>query len=313
MIAFAVGIFCASGCAHTDAVEKSVASNWILTPSTVFNPNPDLARRILALDPERLTEEDVTEVLSKAPAPRIYGYNGSVTIVTLDPFMEFLIGMGYPKESLTDPRTGRHSLSSYANAGLMADRIIGAYEETQLRPMLIGHSQGGAMVLRILHELSRRKADLKISFASAIATGKMMRFLLGQWHTMATLRDVPDSVQSFSGYHVANDIIGSDIPFIAQSGDYKALGTANVRNIRLSGEYSHLRVPVLAHLAQNEETKRWVQEYVRTSEELPVAPKFASDSENIVFAADIWYDIKKNWCLELQRWIREHQPEIVQP
>jgi len=32
--------------------------------------------------------------------------------------------------------------------------------------------------------------------------------------------------------------------------------------------------------------------------------KFDSDSSHILWAADVWYSIKKNWVLELQRLIR---------
>ena len=31
---------------------------------------------------------------------------------------------------------------------------------------------------------------------------------------------------------------------------------------------------------------------------------FADDSRHILWAADVWYSIKKHWVLELQRYIR---------
>jgi hypothetical protein len=30
---------------------------------------------------------------------------------------------------------------------------------------------------------------------------------------------------------------------------------------------------------------------------------FPGEKKNILFAADLWYNIKKHWCLELKRWI----------
>ena len=56
----------------------------------------DIARRLARLDPERVGPDDVREVLAHVPAPRIIALQGSVALVTMEPFAEFLVAMGYP-------------------------------------------------------------------------------------------------------------------------------------------------------------------------------------------------------------------------
>ena len=68
--------------------------------------DPAVEERVLALDPERISEREVRETLALAPAPRIINLHGSVPLVTMQPFAEFLIAMGYPAERLRNPRDG---------------------------------------------------------------------------------------------------------------------------------------------------------------------------------------------------------------
>ena len=51
-----------------------------------------------SLDPEKVTERDIREVLSKTSAPRILNINGGIILVytRMISFSKFLIGMGYP-------------------------------------------------------------------------------------------------------------------------------------------------------------------------------------------------------------------------
>ena len=48
---------------------------------------------------------------------------------------------------------------------------------------------------------------LQLPYAAALATGRLMRVLLGQWDMLPRLRTVPDTVEEFSGYFVAWDPI----------------------------------------------------------------------------------------------------------
>src|SRR3954471_5919656 len=90
--------------------EKAQAMLDKLGPAR-FNLSPELARRILTLNPERVTEADLRDTLSKAPAPRIVNIHGGIAPVQnwMISFSHFLIGMGYPKSSVTNPRDGTYS------------------------------------------------------------------------------------------------------------------------------------------------------------------------------------------------------------
>src|SRR5262245_61922412 len=76
---------------------KDVADT--MSPGAVLRAlavDPVVEERVLALDPERISEREVFETLVFAPAPRIINLHGSVPIVTMQSFAEFLIAMGYP-------------------------------------------------------------------------------------------------------------------------------------------------------------------------------------------------------------------------
>lgn len=61
--------------------------------------SPEVAEKILALDPEHVSERDIREVLSNAPAPRIIMIQGGLLPiqVAMKSFSKFIIGMGYPE------------------------------------------------------------------------------------------------------------------------------------------------------------------------------------------------------------------------
>src|SRR5258708_31829434 len=58
-------------------------------------------------------------------------------------FSEFLIGMGYPAASITNPADGTYTFSCYESSEMIAGMIAWYYEKEGLRPMIVGHSQGG--------------------------------------------------------------------------------------------------------------------------------------------------------------------------
>src|SRR4030042_5649992 len=204
-------------CAHVgDPVSPSPQG----TPSVTR----ELEARVLSLNPDAISEREVAEVLSKCPAPRIFCLDGSVPIVTMESFGRFLVLMGYPEASIRNPGNGSYSYSSYRSSAEMAGRIAWYYEKEGMRPMVIGHSQGGMLSVKILHELAgafREEIEvtnpysgqsenrhfitdpltgkecpvvgLQLSFASAIATGKGMRFVLAQWGMLNRIRKLPDT------------------------------------------------------------------------------------------------------------------------
>jgi hypothetical protein len=300
--------------------------------------DPQVEQRLLALDPQRISEQDVQEVLARVPAPRIIALHGSVPIHTMAPFAEFLVAMGYPAERLRNPRDGRLTYSSFVDSREVAGAIAWHYERDGVMPLLIGHSQGGMLALKVLQDLAgasgeqlpvwspalgaaenrstiidprtgeeREVIGLKVPYAAALATGSVMRVLLGQWGMLARLRSVPDSVEEFTGYFIAWDPFAGTGPDAARDNPYRATGLATVRNVMLPSDYGHITLPLARHLADDPATRQWIGSFDPTVQpaEPPAMP--GADLRNIVLAADIWFSVKKSWCLEAQRYARATQ------
>jgi hypothetical protein len=207
-------------------------------------------------------------------------------------------------------------------------------------PLLIGHSQGGMVVVKVLQDLAgasgeqlavwdpvRGKAEnrhsivdplsglerpvvgLQVPYAAALATGSLMRVLLGQWDMVARLRNVPDSADEFAGYFIPWDPIAGTGRDATRDDPYRAAGRAQVRNVLLPADYGHITLPLARHLADDPLTRRWIAGFDPRSMPAvaPVIP--GADLHNIVHAADIWFSVKKHWCLEAQRYVRaRHAP-----
>jgi len=298
-----------------------------------------IVQRLLALDAQQLGEQDVREVLVHVPAPRIIGLQGSLPIATMAPLAEFLVAMGYPAERLRNPRDGRFSYSSYADSRELAGAIAWHYERDGVMPMMIGHSQGGMRVLEVLQDLAgasgerlpvwdpvlgvaeprstivdprtgeeRQVVGLRLPYAAALATGRLMRVLLGQWDMLARLRSVPDTVQEFSGYFIAWDPIAGTGPNAARDDPYRASGDARVRTVMLPASYGHLSLPLTRHLAEQRATRDWVDRFDPRVQATAPPDIPGADLRNIVHAADIWFSVKKSWCLEAQRYARAARP-----
>ena len=290
--------------------------------------DPEIVRRLNELDPARISARDVAEVLAHVPAPRIILLQGSVPLVNMDPFAEFLIAMGYPADRIRNPRDGRYSESSFIDSEQLAGMVAWYYEKEGVRPVLIGHSQGGMLAIRVLYDLAGAFSDsihvwnpltdrpeprttivdpvtgdvrpvvgLRMRYAAAIATGKLPRLLLGQWSMLSRLRKIPDSVDDFTGFSLDWDLIAGHF---GSSEPYTATGTAAVRNVTLPMSYTHVGLPLVDHLATNAATRAWIDAYVPgTKLAVPADP--GVDTTNLIHAADIWYSVKKTWCLSARR------------
>jgi hypothetical protein len=299
-----------------------------------------LEERILALNPDRISDQEVREVLSRVPAPRIINLHGGVTLVYLamESFSKFLIAMGYPEEKIRHPAGSAFSYSGYTDSAKLAGIIAWHYEREGMRPILVGHSQGGFQVIKVLHELAgtfstqlpvwnpvtdgaeprtavrdpltgaeQPVVGLRIGYASAVGAGGWARLLPTQWSMSGRLRSIPDSVEQFTGFFIGLDLLGGDLFGLAPTNTYRANGIAAVRNVRLPADYNHVTVPVTAHLAEDPQIRDWINVYLPS--ERPVLDRdFNAPSDNILWAADVWHGIKKQWCLEAQRWIRAKRP-----
>ena len=209
-----------------------------------FSLEPGLEEDILALNPERITERDIQDVLSKAPAPRIINIHGGIYPVHLcmASFSEFLIGMGYPESRIRSPGDGSLSFSCYESSEKMAGALAWYYEKEGLRPMIVGHSQGGIQAVKVLHELAGAFNEklrvwnaltgkyeerytivdpitgtivpvvgLKASYTTAVGAGGFTRFLPNQWVMSGRLRTIPDTTVEFTGFVIGMDLLGGDL------------------------------------------------------------------------------------------------------
>jgi hypothetical protein len=329
-VAFATGTLLCAGAGQCDGPARP------MPPIPGVPTDPAIVARILALDPDALTERDVRETLARAPAPRIIALSGSLPIVTMEPFARFLIAMGYPEEKLRDPRDGSYSRGSFGSSARLAGVLAWHYERDGMMPMLIGHSGGGMLVVRTLHELSGAFADsvavwdpvanaplqrstivdprdgrtrpvigLTVPYAAALATGFLPRLLLLQWDMLPRLRSIPDSVEEFSGFTLEWDPVAGELP---GGTPYAATGRASVRNITLPADYHHVTLPQADSLAADAATRAWIDAYTPATATPGPSPDATADNANLLHAADIWRSVRRHWCLEAQRLIRATAP-----
>jgi len=293
--------------------------------------------RILALDPNRISDADVRNSLSAGPTPRIVLVHGGVAGVYLvmESFGRFLVGMGYPEARIRDPHTGEWSQNPYGSSERVAGELAWYYEHDGLRPMLIGHSQGGMQTVKILHELAgdfgdrvrvwnpvtdspenrqtiydpiarapRPVVGLKLSYASVVGAGGLEFWAPTGWELAGRLRSIPDTVEEFTGYSIAGDPIALTPPSGASETDlYRRTGDAQVRNVNLPIGYSHVFVPSTDYLVNEPDKREWINAYTG-AKNVDTAKIPGGDDAHVLWAADVWHSIKKHWCLEAQRVIR---------
>lgn len=301
-----------------------------------------LEDRILALDPERITQDDVRETLSKAPAPRIVLVHGGIFPVHLAmiSFGRFLIGMGYPESRLRHPADRRWSHSPYERSTQIAGLVAWYYEHEGLRPMMIGHSQGGVQAVKVLYDFAGRfdaaipvwnpytdsaedrttlvdpltgavrpVVGLTVSYVSVVGAGSAGLLMPNQWSMLRQLYAVPDTVVDFTGYDIASDIFAL-APGRDSASLFRANGEAKVRNITLPAAYEHITLPAVQSLLDDPALSAWIAAYS------PVDPARATPPESpyaVLWAADVWYSIKKHWALEAQRLVRARRATLGRP
>ena len=296
----------------------------------------ELRDRILALDREAVSDRDVQETLARGPAPRILLIRGGVPGVRgiMESFGEFLVKMGYPLEEVQHPHRQSFTYSPYTSTKETAGYVAWYYERSGLRPMLIGHSQGGVQTVRILHELNgafhdhlviwnpytgkpetrdqitdpldgtpRSVVKIEVSYASAIGAGGLARLNPTHWNMLGRLRTIPDTTAEFVGFRLTPDFIGGDLFGFGPGNDYKPNGKATVRNVQLPPGSSHFWAPAVSKLAEKPEAREWINAY---RPDLPLAEQkpMPSDRGKIVYAAEVWHSVKRHWVLELQRLIK---------
>lgn len=291
-----------------------------------------LRRQILALNPDRISEADIQRVLSKAPAPQVIGIHGGIFPVHLmmKDFSNFLAAMGYPKNQTRLPG-GLYSYSPYRPSGRIAGAAAWYYEQTGMRVLMVGHSQGGLQLMKVLHDLSGtygesaaersfnpvtnkfedrttfrdpqtgRMVSLQelkpVYYATAVAAGGATQAMPNQWGVSALARKVPDATKAFTGYSVPGDVLGGGLRA------YRATGRATVRNVVVKWGSEHLTVPRAHRLAKNATSRAWINSWNPSVGNLPPS-NYKGPRNNLLYAANVWYEIKKYWCLSLQEAVR---------
>jgi hypothetical protein len=288
--------------------------------------------RILAMNPDNVTPEDV-KVLAQGPTPRLVLLHGGIYPVHLamESFGGFLVGMGYPEAKIRNPADGSWSHSPYENSMQQAGLLAWYYEHEGLRPMMIGHSQGGIQAVKILRELDGQfggkvvvwgpydsndnnrtmyidpltgaerpvVGGLVVPYVSVVAAGGAALILPNQWSMIGNLRAIPNTVEDFTGYSLGLDIWAWSI---ADSTQYVHNGTAKVRNVVLPAWYNHVLLPVTKDLATEPKSRAWVAAYTPATN--PDTAPEETAGLSAIWAADVWYSVKKHWVLEAQKTIK---------
>jgi hypothetical protein len=302
-----------------------------------------LENRILALDPEHVTDADVRTVLAHGPTPRIMLLHGGIYPVHLlmEDFSRFLTGMGYPEARIRDIGDDALSRSPYESPEQQAGLIAWYYEREGVRPMLIGHSQGGIQAVKILHvlggdfdaelhpfnpltqsfeprttivdpltERQRPVVGLSVCYVSAVGTGGWSLALPVHWMILSRVRDIPDTVEEFTGYRIGVDFFAWDAPGLEGVKTFHAQNKATVRNVTLPAEYNHVFVPHTEQLVSDKAIRDWINDFDPNAEgHWPPLPQ--GDTQNILWAADVWHSIKRHWVLEAQRYVRARRGTVA--
>ena len=90
--------------------------------------------------------------------------------------------------------------------------------------------------------------------------------------------------------------------FSNSASDFRANGKAQVRNVLLPASYFHVTVAATSHLARDQAMREWLNAY--RPGEVNGEPPGEGSTDNALWAADVWFNIKRHWVLEAQKVIR---------
>ena len=308
--------------------------------------DPALDDRILALDPEHVSEMDVRDALACGPTPQIMNFHGGIYPVHLamEDFAGFLVEMGYPAERIREPATQSYSYSPYQSSDKLAGKVAWFYEQQATRVMLIGHSQGGMQVVKVLYELDgqldksvqvfdahedqvqqrtwivdpltgarRPVAGVSVAYASAVGAGGITFVLPNQWSMINRLRQIPNTTDEFTGFFLNFDMVAWNVPGSAESRGFRHNGIAAVRNVSLPAHYNHVTLPATRRFAEDQALRDWMNSYTPDAT-MPAPPAVPGGSDNgLLWATDVWYSVKKHWVLEAQKVIRARRALLPAP
>jgi hypothetical protein len=338
VVAWAAALGLCVGCATRPVAPSAATPVGAPDPGSVLRAaraDPALDARVLALACDRISALDVRDTLALGPTPRIILLHGGIypVYLAMESFGHFLVGMGYSEQRIRDPSDGSWSSSPYGDSVRLAGIVAWQYEHDGMPPMLIGHSQGGIQTVKVLDELAgefgsavavwnpvtdasenrvtivdpitgreRPVVGIRVAYASVVGAGGAALLLPNQWSMIGRLWTIPDTVADFTGYEIGLDLVAWTLPGTASKGGFRSGGEANVRNVVLPAPYSHVTVPVVAALADSEAMRDWLNAYDPAKPR--TEPPSGFEGYALLWAADVWYDVKKHWCLEAQRFVR---------
>ena len=152
---------------------------------------------------------------------------------------------------------------------------------------------------------------MSVAYASAVGAGGWALVLPNQWENLDNLRRIPDTVDEFTGYFIDVDFFALSFPGNPLDKRYENHGTANVRNVVLPAAYNHVMVPLTQALARDPQVRNWINDY-RPGKSADPSALPGDAALHVLWAADVWYSIKKHWCLEAQRLIRAKRAALAQ-
>jgi hypothetical protein len=73
-----------------------------------------------------------------------------------------------------------------------------------------------------------------------------------------------------------------------------------VRNVILPRGAGHISLPSIDELASEPHARGWIDSYRPGTEAPRIDEKAGVVQDRVLYAAEIWFHVKKHWCLELQ-------------
>jgi len=166
-----------------------------------------------------------------------------------------------------------------------------------------GRFEAATTIVDPLTGRPRPIVGLRLGFVATVGTGGWALALPNHWIVLDRVRTIPDTVDEFVGYRISFDLWALDGPAFDELKAFHANGNAVVKNTWLPAEYAHVMVPATRQLAQSPAMRAWIEAYVPDNPSA-LAPLPDGPSDNVIFAAELWYGLKKHWALEAQRFVR---------
>jgi hypothetical protein len=130
--------------------------------------------------------------------------------------------------------------------------------------------------------------------------------LPNEWDMNSKLRKIPDSVDEFTGFQKGLDPFGGDFLGFGSANEYRAIGGAKVRNVRLPARSPHWTIPYAEKLLKERTVKESIANYEPSGpdqERTGSGPDLLRNNAQALWAAEVWHGVKKHWVLELQHLI----------